>query len=247
MRLKDKAAIITGAASGIGKACATAFAREGARVVILDIQEEQGAISEKEIKGFGGEASFIKTDVTVLTEIENAVEETIEKYGKIDVLMNNAGSGSFFDLHEMDEKKDFDFIFDLNIKSYFRFCKLVIPYMVRNNGGSIINVASVGGITAMPKMASYGATKAAIIEFSKTVAVEYADRNIRCNTILPGAINTALKVPDSFVDQMVPLKRLGEPEEVAAAAVFFASDECPHCTGASLVIDGGITCGPYIK
>jgi len=244
MRLKEKTAIITGAASGIGRASAIAFAREGAQVVLLDIQEEEGFITEKAIRDLGGEATFIKADVTALSEIENAVAITLEKYGKIDVLMNNAGRGSFFDLHEMDDEKDFDAIFDLNIKSCFRMCKLVIPYMLEAGGGSIINVGSVGGITAMPKLSSYGASKAAVTEFTKTVAVEYAEQNIRCNAILPGAVNTALRVPDEFVERMVPVKRRCEPEEIAAAAVFFASDECPFCTGAALVVDGGITCGP---
>ncbi|MCL1896993.1 MAG: SDR family oxidoreductase, partial [Clostridiales bacterium] len=174
MRLKGKTALITGAASGIGRACAIAFAREGACVAVLDINAENGAAVEKTIREAGGEAVFIKTDMTVLADIEAAVSKTAGLTGKIDVLMNNAGGGAFFSIHEMDEEKDFDLIFDLNIKSMFRMCKLVIPHMAANNGGSIINVGSVGGITAMPNMASYGASKAAVAEFTKTVAVEYA-------------------------------------------------------------------------
>lgn len=243
-RLEGKTAIVTGAAGGIGKAIAKRFAREGANVVILDILEEKGAGVEKEIRDAGGTGVFLKTNVTVLAELEDAVKKTIGKFGRIDVLVNNAGAGRFFSLHEMDDENDFDFIFDLNIKSYFRLCKICIPYMIKNNGGSIINTASVGGITAMPGMASYGATKAAVIEFTRSVAVEYATSNIRCNTIIPGPTNTALAPPPEFVDSLVPVKRLGEPEEIAAAALFFASDECTFCTGASLVIDGGLTCGP---
>jgi len=243
-RLKGKVAIVTGSAGGIGKAIAMIFASEGAKVICLDIQAMKGLEVEKAIKGAGGEAMFMKTDVTVLTEIENAVMRTVDTYGKIDVLVNNAGVGKFFSLHEMDEAGDFDFVFDLNIKSYFRLCKLVIPHMLKNGGGSIVNTASVGGITAMPNMSSYGASKAAVIEFTKSVAVEYAAGGIRCNAIIPGPTNTALAPPPEFVDGMIPMKRLGEPEEIAAAALFFAGDECTFCTGASLVIDGGLTCGP---
>ena len=243
-RLADKVAVITGAAGGIGKAVAAAFANEGAKTVCLDIQEEKGQEAVKAIKSAGGEAIFIATDVTSLPAIEAAVRRTVEQYGKIDVLVNNAGAGRFYKLHEMDDENDFDFVFDLNIKSYFRMCKLVIPYMLKNKGGSIINTASVGGITAMPGMTSYGATKAAVIEFTKSVAVEYAEYKIRCNAIIPGPTNTALAPPPEFVDSMVPLKRLGEPEEIAAAALFFAGEEFTFCTGASLVIDGGLTCGP---
>ncbi|HML37634.1 MAG TPA: SDR family NAD(P)-dependent oxidoreductase [Bacillota bacterium] len=250
MRLNGKVAVITGGAAGIGKGIVTTFAREGAKVIFLDIQEEKGFALEKAIRDAGGEATFIRTDVTAWSETENAVKKTVEKYGRIDVLVNNAGGGGFFWLHEMDDENDFDFTFNLNIKSYFRMCKLVIPHMLQNNGGSIVNIASVGGITGMPKQSAYGATKAAEIEFTRTVAVEYATRNIRCNAICPGAIRTELVPPGSEIEEkilsIVPVKRMGTPEEIASAAVFFASDECLHCNGASLAVDGGITCGPCI-
>lgn len=250
MRLEGKVALITGGAAGIGKASAAAFAREGAKVVFLDIQEEKGFVVEKEIKDAGGEAMFMKVDVTVLSDIENAVNKTVEKYGKIDVLMNNAGSGTFFNLHEMDDEKDYDAVFNLNIKGYFQMCKLVIPHMLKNNGGSIINIASVAAITGMPKQSSYAATKGAVVQLTKSIAVEYATRNIRCNAILPGLTNTELVPEGSEVEKLimtiVPMKRGGKPEGIAAAAVFFASDECPFCSGASLVIDGATTCGPCI-
>lgn len=243
-RLEGKAAIVTGAAGGIGRAVAKLFSREGARVAILDIQEESGAATESEIKADGGVAMFIKTDVTRLQEIETAVSKTASAYGAIDILVNNAGTGKFFSLHEMDDEKDYDSVFDLNIKSYFRMCKLVIPHMLKNNGGAIVNTASVGGVTAMPGMSTYGASKAAVIEFTKSVAVEYATSNIRCNVILPGPTDTAMAAPQEFIDSMVPMKRMGRPEELAEAVLFFASEACAFCTGASLVIDGGLTCGP---
>lgn len=250
-RLNGKVAIITGATSGIGAAMADLFAAEGAKVVFIGRREDRGRAVEQEIQQAGNEATFVRGDVTVRSDVENLVAQTIEQHGRIDILVNNAGLGSAFKLHEMDVDKDFDAIFDLNIKAYFITCRLVIPHMLKQKGGSIINVSSIGSISGIPLRSSYAASKGAVNQLTRSIAVEYARDNIRCNAILPGLTTTDAVPVGSAKEKaalaIVPMERAASPREIAQAAIFFASDECPFCSGALLVIDGATTCGPVIK
>jgi len=245
MRLTDKVALITGGTSGIGKATAEVFAAEGARVVFTGRRTENGQALEADIRAKRGEATYIKGDVTIQADLENVVNRTIEKYSRIDVLFNNAGAGFKCDFHEMD-MSDYDRVFNLNTRSYFAMTKLVIPHMMKQKSGSIINNGSVGGVIGMPGHSAYSASKGAICQFTKSLAAEYAKYNIRVNAILPGMTTTDLVPEGSDIEKLfistIPLARAAKPEEIAQAAVFFASDECTFCTGSQLVIDGGASC-----
>lgn len=247
-RLENKVAIITGATSGIGKAIAIEFAREGAKVVFIGRRKEKGIAVEKEIHDLGGEGFFYQGDITQREHVKNLVNVTLEKYGKIDILVNNAGSSTVKSLHEYDMEKDYDQIMDLNIKSYVEMCKEVLPHMIKRKYGNIVNVASIGSITAMPKQVSYAISKAGIVQLTRTIAYEYAMQGIRANTICPGLTQTELVQADSPVEkllqQIVPSKTSGTAKGIAMAAVFMASDESPFMSGANLVIDGACTCGP---
>ena len=247
-RLKDKVALITGATSGIGKAIAIAFAREGAKVVFIGRRENKGREVEKEIRDNGGIATFVRGDVTIEDDLKRMIHTAIDQYDQIDILVNNAGRSTTASLHEYDMKKDYDEIMDLNIRSYVQSCRLVLPYMLENKSGNILNIASIGAITAMPKQASYAISKAGVVQLSRTIAYEYAKEGIRCNTICSGLTQTELVQAYSPVEKIlqsiVPSGTSGTAEGIAMAAVFMASDESPFMTGASLTIDGGCTCGP---
>ncbi|UWG95536.1 SDR family oxidoreductase [Dehalobacter sp. DCM] len=243
-RLTNKVALITGATSGIGKATAEIFAAEGAKVIFVGRRTELGQAVEDGIRAKGGEATFIQCDVTVQHDLENVINRTIEKYGQIDILFNNAGAGYLGHTHEMDIV-DFDALFNLNIRSYFTMTKLVLPYMMKQRNGSIINCGSVGGIVGMPNNSAYSSSKGAVSLLTKSLAVEYAAYNIRVNALCPGMTTSDLVPAGGDVEKLfaptVPLGRPAKPEEMAYAAVFFGSDECTYCTGALLVVDGGVT------
>lgn len=247
-RLKNKVAIVTGATSGIGKAIVEAFAKEGASVVFIGRRQEKGLAVEKEIKANGGEATFVQGDVTKEDDIKNMISTAVSKYGKIDILINNAGRSTVTSLHDYDMKTDYDDIMDLNIRSYVQCCRLVLPHMLENKNGNIINIASIGAITAMPKQVSYAVSKGGVVQLSRTIAYEYAKEGIRCNTICPGLTQTELVEAGSPVEKIlqsiVPSKTSGTAEGIAMAAVFMASDETPYMSGACLTIDGACTCGP---
>lgn len=247
-RLENKVAIITGGTSGIGKAIAIEFAKEGALVVFIGRRKEKGLSVEKQIKDFGGMGTFFQGDVTHNDYIKNLVHFTLDNFGKIDILVNNAGSSTVKSLHEYDMKNDYDYIMNLNIKSYVETCREVLPHMIKKHYGNIINIASIGAITAMPKQTSYAISKAGVVQLSRTIAYEYANCGIRANTISPGLTQTELVKTGSPVEKIlqsiVPSKTSGTAHGITMAAVFMASDECPYMSGANLVIDGACTCGP---
>ncbi|MDO4500890.1 MAG: SDR family oxidoreductase [Erysipelotrichaceae bacterium] len=247
-RLLDKVAIVTGATSGIGKAVVEAFAKEGAKVVFIGRRQDKGLAVESENRNQGGEVTFVQGDVTKEEDIEKMISTALEKYGKIDVLVNNAGRSTVASFHEYDMKKDYDDIMDLNIKSYVQCCRLVLPHMLKNKKGNIVNIASIGAITAMPKQVSYAVSKGGVVQLSRTIAYEYAKDGIRCNTICPGLTQTELVESGSPVEKIlqsiVPSKTSGTAQGIAMAAVFMASDESPYMSGANLTIDGACTCGP---
>jgi len=263
-RLKDKVAIVFGAGAAEsgwtnGAATALAFAREGARIAAVDIDRDAARRTVALVEKEGGRALALAADVTVRAQIEAAVRGAVDAFGKIDILHNNVGLNSPGGPVEMEEAM-WDKIFATNIKSMFLACKAVIPALVRNGGGSIINVSSIAGITwyGRPTIA-YASSKAAVNQFTRAVAAQYGPENIRCNAILPGMIDT----PRSYlqlhtiwkgdVEKMrehrsrsVPMRRLGTPWEVANAAVFFASDESSYVSGVVMAIDGALTCAsPY--
>lgn len=242
-RLEGKVAIITGAAAGIGKGIALLFAEEGAKLILADIQKQQGEALEKEIISNGGNAKFILTDVTLEDDLTSLVTETLELHGDIDILCNNAGKSVPFRLEDMDVDKHFDAIFDLNIRSYFLLTQKVLPYMLKKQKGSVVNTASLAGIEGLDQYSSYCATKGAVIQFTKACTVEFAERGLRFNAIVPGLTNTEL-IPEGcdfekLVLPAIPMKRAAKPREIAHAALFLASDDASYCNGTCLVVDGG--------
>ena len=260
-RLRSKVAIVTGAGSsgpgwGNGKATAVLFAREGAKVFAVDVNpaavEETGQIIEAE----GGACTVHQTDVTRADQVQSMVERCVETYGRVDILHNNVGIVEVGGPVEASEES-WDRVVAVNLKSMFLTCKHTLPRMVAQGGGVIVNISSIVGIRYLGvPYVSYSATKAAILQLTQTVALEYAEKNIRANSILPGLLNTPMIVEPlkevyggGDVEKMievrnnqVPMKRMGDAWDVAYAALFLASDEAKYITGAQLVVDGGLTC-----
>ena len=253
MRLAGKAALITGAASGIGRASALLFAREGARVVLADKNETGGREVEEMIRRAGGEALFVKTDVSQHSDCEAMVRATVEAYGRLDVLFNNAGLESSYAFLADQPLEEWSALIDVNLKGVLYGTRYGVEQMLENGGGAIVNTSSVTGLTGFPFQAAYGATKAGIVNLTLNTALEYGPMNIRANCICPGSIDTPIlraaleNVPvdnaEQLLTSLIPLGRIGLPEEVAAVALFLASDESAYVTGAVIPVDGGLVCG----
>ena len=247
MRLKDKVAFISGGARGLGAAMATLFAREGAKVVIGDVLEEEGRKTETEINETVGECLFLRMDVTSEDEWQQAVASTLARFGKLDVLVNNAGIGDTGKVEDTTVEA-WDRVMDVNAKGVFLGTKAAIPELRRSGGGSIINISSqvglVGTETASPQ---YQASKGAVRMLTKATAIQYADDRIRVNSVHPGPIITPMleASDDGEMDQIllsrIPLKKYGEPDNVAFGVLLLASDESCFMTGSEMVIDGGYT------
>lgn len=244
-RLEDKVAIVTGATSGIGRAIAVLYVKEGAKVVFAGRSEKNGLALEQELKAMGGDVLFIRTDVTKTEDLQYLVNSTVEKYGRIDILVNNAGAIATHTSTDFDEIKDYEELFNINVKSYLVMCREVLPFMIRQQKGSIINTASVGGEITAPGVASYAASKGAIKAFTRSLAGEYADQGIRVNSIMPGLMISDTVPEGSDISKIaaltIPMRRAARPVEIAYGFVYFASDESSFCTGSNLVIDGGVT------
>ena len=243
MRLKDKVAIVTGGAHGMGEAEARLFAKEGAKVVVADILAERGEAVAADIRHNGGEARFVPVDVTGDADWERLIGETVKAYGRLDVLVNNAGvSGSIVNDH--DGLDGWDRIIAINQTSVFLGTKRAAAEMVKTGGGSIVNISSiialVGSTSGHP---AYGASKGAIRSYTKTAAVRYGQQGVRVNSVHPGYMPAMLNSTNAGerADKIerTPLRRIGEPVEVAYGVLFLASDEASFVTGAELVIDGG--------
>jgi len=250
-RLEDKVAVITGAASGIGAACALRFAEEGARLAGFD-QNEAAAEDWKQACERAPDALFETGDVRDVAAIEAFVAGVQERFGRIDVLVNSAGIGSGGFVHLLDPE-EWDRVMDVNLKGTFLFCRAVLPRMMARRSGSIVNLASVEGIEGMELTSAYNASKGGVVILTKNMAIDYARQGIRVNCICPGFIETPLlaQVMDNpemgaireRVRDAHMLGRLGQPVEIANAALFLASDEASFVTGHSLVVDGGFTAG----
>ena len=243
MRLKGKVALISGAARGMGAAEARLFAKEGAHVVLGDVLHQQGQAVADEINDAGGQALFVPLDVTSEDSWRNAVNAAVERFGKLNVLVNNAG---ILVREELEEGTDhgWDSTMNVNAKGVFLGMKLAVPAMRNAGGGSIINISSISGIVSLGYPA-YNASKGAVRLLTKNVAIQYSQQNIRVNSIHPGVINTDMMAGDTRSDEdwdrLIPLGRFAEPIEVAYGALFLASDESSFMTGSELVIDGGFT------
>ena len=260
-RLNDKVAIVTGAGSagpgwGTGKAVAVLFAREGAKVLAVDIDPGAAEDTRRVIAEEGGTCVTFRADVSEDADVKAMVERCVGTFGRVDVLHNNVGILEVGGAVETTEES-WDRVNAVNLKSMFLTCRHVLPLMVDQGGGAIVNISSIVGIRylGVPYIA-YAATKAAVIQFTKSVALEYADRNVRANVILPGHVDTPMaraSLAEAYaggdVEKMIevrnaqcPMKRMGDAWDVARAALFLASDEARFITGAELVVDGGLSC-----
>lgn len=248
-RLKDKIAIITGAARGIGAKSAELFAAEGAAVAIWDLNAERGEKVAQQIQNEGGTAIFCRCDVTDAAQIQDAVQQVTAELGTPNVLFNNAGIAVVGELEDISEA-DWDRQYAVNVKSIYLVSRAIIPLMRSVGGGAIINMASESAYVGFPMHPAYTSSKAAVVHLTRSMAVRYTEDNIRVNSLCPGTINTELyqefiaqqEDPEAVnreIEEMHPLG-IGEPEDIAWAAVYLASDESRYMTGAPMLVEGGI-------
>jgi NAD(P)-dependent dehydrogenase (short-subunit alcohol dehydrogenase family) len=252
-RLADRVALITGSGQGIGRAAALLFAREGAAVVVVDINRDRGEQTAEQIRDSGGRGKFCYADAASSADVQALMKAVEEEHGRLDVLYNNASvfipgqDGRITDITE----ESWDKVLSINLKSVYLCCKYGIPLMLRAGGGSIINTASSAGVIGIPGCDAYTATKGATVSLTRSLAVEYRPQNIRVNCIAPAGIQTPMlgssNLEDSTFDEKrflalrTPSRRYGQPEEIANLALFLASEEASYINGAVIVADGGIT------
>ena len=250
-RFESKIVIVTGAASGIGEKSAIKFANEGAKVVIADINKETGSIVADQIKKNNGEALFVETNVAEFISVDNMVSQTLDTFGIPDVLINNAGINVFGEPLNMPDS-EWKRAFSVDLDGVWFGCKAVLPHMLKKNKGSIVNVASVHGIQIIPNCFPYPVAKHGVIGLTKALAVDYAAKGIKINSISPGYIETPIidrffnTKPDPIAarkeaENHQPIKRMGTTDEIANTIMFMSSDECNYMIGANIVVDGGIT------
>lgn len=254
MRVNGKVAVLTAAASGIGLASSKLFAREGARVVLADINESDGEQAAAEIRGAGGEAIFVRTDVSAAEDIEHLISRAVAEFDRIDVLFNGVGINMGKPVTDC-TLEDFDAVVTLNLRSVFLACKYALPHLLANEcGGTIVNNASMGGLTGRPGDPLYVASKHAVNGLTKSLALNYADQGIRVNSVCPGTIATPLLFAgldsdadrEAFLRKAVassPTPRAAAPEEVANAVLFLASEESSFVNGVALAVDGAKSAG----
>lgn len=244
VELKDKVAIVTGSARGIGKAIATKFAQAGAKVVITDINVEQSEATAKEIAGLGVETLAVGCNVTKKAEVDNLMAKTKEKFGSVDIIVNNAGitrDGLFVRMKE----EDWDMVLNINLKGTFLCAQAAGSIMMKQKKGKIINIASVSGIFGNAGQANYASSKAGVIGLTKVIARELAKRNVTCNAIAPGFIKTEMtdKLSEEIranVEKQIPLGKMGTVEDIANVALFLAAESSGYMTGQVLSVCGGL-------
>ncbi len=251
MKLAHRIAVITGAGSGIGQAMALLFAREGARLLIADVNEGAAQETASRVVVAGGTCTAVHVDVSQPEQVRYMIEEAQHIYGRLDILCNNAGIGSTTDVVAC-EPDEWDRVMTINVKSVYLGCKYAIPLMVAQGSGVIVNTASIAGMVGLVKRAAYSASKGAVIALTRQVAIEYVEQGIRVNCLCPGTVDSPwvgrlLSQADNPTTERAslvarqPMGRLGTPEEVAAAALYLASDDAAFITGTGLIIDGGLT------
>jgi NAD(P)-dependent dehydrogenase (short-subunit alcohol dehydrogenase family) len=251
MRFQNKVAVVTGAALGIGQATATAFAQEGAAVVIADLDQKQGEATARTIQSNGGQALFISTDVSEEDNVRGLIERTVSHYGRLDILVNNAGIYIQGDI-EQTSLADWERIMAVNLTGAFLCMKYAVPAMIQNGGGVIVNVSSEAGLVGIKRQVVYNVSKSGMIALTRSSAIDLAEKGIRVNSVCPGTTDTPLvqaavsRAPDPAaarrqLEAVRPLNRLGAPAEIASAILYLASDEAGYATGAILSIDGGYT------
>jgi NAD(P)-dependent dehydrogenase (short-subunit alcohol dehydrogenase family) len=250
-RVEGKACVVTGAGSGIGKAIAERLAEEGGKVLCVDVNGESAAATAEGICADGGIAAGCTADVSDSEQVDAFVENCVALYGRVDVLVNNAGVNIPGVLHEVSNAV-IDTTLNVNVKGAIYGCRAVIPHMLRQGGGAIVNISSVNGLVSEPFLAVYSASKGAIVMLTKGVALDYAKQGIRCNAICPGWVDTPINYAHaemlgglekvySTIDSFQPIGRPGEPREIAHLALFLASDEASFLTGSIITADGGMT------
>lgn len=247
-RLSGKVALVTGGNAGIGESVAKLFAEEGAAVVVTGRRQAELDRVAREIMAKGGKALAVAGSVTDETHARAAAERTVASFGKIDVLVNNAGIGDFGKrLHEMDDTAWAN-VLDVNLTGPFRMTRAVIPQMLKQTGGSIVNISSIASLVGIPLLSAYAASKGALDALTRSIAIDYASDGIRCNVVNPGLIDTPMAAPLMANSEQLgsilshyPIRRAGKPEEVASMVLYLASDESAWVTGGTFRIDGGMT------
>lgn len=241
-KLQNKVAVITGGASGIGAATARLFVKEGAKVVLVDLNEEKGKAFEAELKEQNAEALFIKANITSEEEVANVFKQTLQTFGKVDVVFNNAGIGRVHSSHDL-EYAEWRNTVNVDLDGVFLVAREAIREFLKADGGVIVNTASMYGWVGSPGSAAYNAAKGGVINLTRSLALEYAEQNIRVNALCPGFIDTPI-IPEESKEalrSMTPMKRLGKDEEMAKAVLFMSSDDSSFMTGNTLTVDGGYT------
>jgi NAD(P)-dependent dehydrogenase (short-subunit alcohol dehydrogenase family) len=244
--LVGKVAVVTGGASGIGRATVERFVAEGARVVIADVNDEQGRDLASSL---GDAAAFLHVDVAAADDVQSAVDFAVEHFGGLHIMFNNAGIGSKFDRILQNDLDDFDQVIGVNLKGVMLGTQRAARHMAEHGGGAIVNTASIAALTGGAGPIVYRVSKAAVVQFSRCVAIDLADYGIRVNCIAPGHIATAITNYDMgpVIKNMQPLQRKGEPSDVAEAVLYLVSDRAAQVTGIVLPIDGGTTAGPPVS
>lgn len=242
-KLEGKVAVVTGATSGIGKDIVEVFVEEGAKVVFCGRREEKGRAFEEELREKGYDVKFVRADTTVETDLEQLLSATLDTYGKVDVLVNNAGVLKMFSVLDIDLASDYDAVFNVNLRAYFATTKIFGRVM--KPGSAIVNTASIGGLGGCPNLSTYGASKAGVISLTESAGKELAPKGIRVNAVCPGTIFSEMMPEDGEFTKGtlagIPMARGGQPREIGTVVAFLASEEASYVTGQAIVVDGGFT------